>query len=97
MGSADKRSLALASGFLSTLCAGLHIANNGFRYKARAAAHKSAAHDLQELKLELDFRHVAGYVTGDDGEAPPLDVPTVMKRLDTIKRMCKSDVPSDLV
>jgi hypothetical protein len=31
MGSKDKRSLALASGFLSTLCVGLHIANNGFR------------------------------------------------------------------
>jgi hypothetical protein len=52
---------------------------------------------LQDLKLELDFRHVAGYVTGDDGEGPPVDVPAVMKRLDTIKRMCKSDVPSDLV
>jgi hypothetical protein len=52
---------------------------------------------LQDLKLELDFRHVAGYVTGDDGEGPPVDVPAVMKRLETIKRMCKSDVPSDLV
>jgi hypothetical protein len=31
IGARDKRAMALASGFLSTLCAGLHIANNGFR------------------------------------------------------------------
>ena len=52
---------------------------------------------LQDLKTELDFRHVAGFVTGDDGETPPIDVPGITKRLDPIKRMCKSDVPTDLV
>ena len=33
MGAADKRSMALFSGFTSTVCVGVHIANNGFRVR----------------------------------------------------------------
>jgi hypothetical protein len=93
----ERRGMSIFIGFCATLAMFLHLSNHGLRFGSRAALHRSAAHDLAELQVELAYQHVSGFVTGEDGESAPVDVPMVKKRLETIKEACKSEVPVDLV
>ena len=91
-----RNNMSIFIGFMSTISVFLHLGNHGMKFSSRAAMHRSAAHDLQELEQELTFQHVNGFVTGEDGESAPIDVAMVKKRLETVKEACKSKAPVEL-
>ena len=91
-----KRRMATFVGFLFVFAIFLVVGSKGRALKARAARHASAAHELRDLLCELKFQKVAGFVTGDEGETPPVDVSFVLKRFEVVKQAVRSEFPSDL-